>query len=224
MTLHHSLALEMAVFLAWNSVPASPAVLGVVAGAERAHLNSAAVSEGATVYDGDRFSTEPGGMLLLRGGATTLDLAEESAVIVRSGANGAQNMVAELGRGTLVFRATRAAALEIAALEALLRPAENVRTVGQVTIVGPRELRIHALRGSLQFSYREETRTIAEGESYRVILDPSEDAPKKKEAVNPAGRRKAFLFVGIGGGAAGVAAMIFENQRHKKMESPDRPD
>ena len=224
MTLHHSLALEMAVFLAWNSLPASPAVLGVVAGAERAHLNSAAVSEGATVYDGDRFSTEPGGMLLLRGDATTLDLAEESAVIVRSGANGAQNMVAELGRGTLVFRATRAAALEIAVLEALIRPLENARTIGQVTIIGPRELRIHALRGSLQFSYREETRTIAEGESYRVILDPSEDAPKKKEAVNPVRRRKAFLFVGISGGAAGVAAMIFENQRHKKMESPDRPD
>jgi len=214
----------MAVFLAWNSLPASPAVLGVVAGAERAHLNSAAVSEGATVYDGDRFSTEPGGMLLLRGDATTLDLAEESAVIVRSGANGAQNMVAELGRGTLVFRATRAAALEIAVLEALIRPLENAGTIGQVTIIGPRELRIHALRGSLQFSYRGETRTIAEGEFYRVMLDPSEDDPKKKEAVNPGGRRKAFLFVGISGGAAGAAAVFFENQKHKKMESPDRPD
>jgi len=224
MTLHHSLALEMAVFLAWNPLPASPAVLGVVAGAERAHLNSAAVSEGATVYDGDRLSTEPGGMLLLRGNATTLDLAEESAVIVRSGANGAQRMKVELSRGTLVFRTTRAAALEIAALEALIHPAQNVGTIGQVTIIGPKELRIHARRGSLQFSYREETRTIAEGEFYRVMLDPSEDDPKKKEAVNPGGRRKAFLFVAIGGGAAGVAAMIFENQRHKKMESPDRPD
>jgi hypothetical protein len=224
MTLHHSLALEMAVFLAWNPLPASPAVLGVVAGAERAHLNSAAVSEGATVYDGDHFSTEPGGMLLLRGDATALDLAEESAVIVRSGANGAQNMVAELGRGTLVFRATRAAALEIAAQEALIRPAGDARTIGQVGIIGPKELCIHARRGSLQFSYREETRTIAEGESYRVILDPSEDDPKKKEAVNPGGRRKAFLFVAIGGGAAGAAAMIVDNRRHKKMESPDRPD
>lgn len=224
MTLHRSLALEMAVFLAWSPVPAPPAVLGVVAGAERAHLNSAAVSEGATIYDGDHFSTEPGGMLLLRGDATALDLAEESDVIVRSGANGAQNMVAELGRGTLVFRAARAAALEIAALEALIRPAENARTIGQVTIMGPKELRIYARRGSLQFSYRGETRTIAEGESYRVVLDPSEDDPKKKEAVNPGGRRKAFVFVAFGGGAAGAAAVFFENQKHKKMESPDRPD
>jgi hypothetical protein len=87
----------------------------------RAHLNSAAVSEGATVYDGDRFSTEAGGMLLLRGEAATLELAEESAVIVRSGANGAQSMEAQLDKGTLVFNASRAAALEIAAEGGLVR-------------------------------------------------------------------------------------------------------
>src|SRR5260370_15157479 len=104
MTLHHSLALEMAVFLAWNPLPASPAVLGVVAGAERAHLNSAAALEGATVYDGDRLSTETGGMVLLRGNATTLRLAEESAVIGRSGANRAQRMEMEIWRGTPVLR------------------------------------------------------------------------------------------------------------------------
>jgi hypothetical protein len=223
MTLHRSLALEMTVFLAWNSVPAPPAVLGVVAGANRAHLNRAAVSEGATVYDGDNFSTETGGMLLLRGDATTLDLAEESAVIVRSRANGAQSMEAELSKGTLVFRVARAAALEIAALEALIRPAEDTRTIGQVSIIGSKELRIHARRGSLQFSYRGETGTIAEGESYRVVLDPPEDDSRKKEAAKTGGRRKAFLFVAISGGAAGVAAIIFENHRHEKIESPDRP-
>jgi hypothetical protein len=223
MTLHHSLALEMAVFLAWNSVPAPPEVLCVVAGADRAHLNSAAVSEGATVYDGDYFSTEAGGMLLLRSDATSLDLAEEGAVIVRRRANGAQSMEAELSRGTLVFRATWAAALEIAAQEALIRPAKDALTIGQVSIIGPKELRIYARRGSLQFSYRGETRTIAEGESYRVILDLSEDDPGKKEPGEAGRRRKAFLFVAIGGGAVGVAAIIFENRRHKQIESPDRP-
>jgi hypothetical protein len=106
-------------------------VLGVVAEADRAHLNSAAVSEGATVYDGDHFSTEAGGMLLLHGGATTLDLAEESAVIVRSRINGGQGMEAELRRGTLLFSAARAAALEIAVLESLICPAEDARTIGQ---------------------------------------------------------------------------------------------
>jgi hypothetical protein len=223
MTLHHSLALEMAFFLGWNPFPAPPAVLGVVAESNRAYLNSASVSEGATVYDGDHFSTEPGGMLLLRGDAATLDLAEQSAVIVRSSANGAQSMKAELGKGMLVFRAARAAALEIAAQEALIRPADDASTVGQLRIVGPKELLIHARRGPLQFSYRGETRRIAEGESYRVILDPPEDNPSKKKAVDAGPHRKAFVFVAIGVGAAGVAPLILENHGHKKMESPDHP-
>src|SRR5260370_17478136 len=104
MILHHSLALVMAAFLAWNSVPAPPAALGVVVGADRAHLNSGAVSEGATVYDGDHFSTEAGGMLRVRCDATTLDLAEESAVIVRARPNSVQHMEAALRRATPVFR------------------------------------------------------------------------------------------------------------------------
>jgi ferric-dicitrate binding protein FerR (iron transport regulator) len=198
-------------------------VLGVVVGADRAYLNNGAVSEGATVYDGDHFSTEAGGMLRLRGDGTTLDLAEESAVIVRCRADGVPGTETELSRGTLVFGATRAAALEITAQETLTRPAADTRTIGQVSVIGPRELRIYARRGALQFSYRGETRTIAEGESYRVILDPLEDEPKKKEVVKPGRQRKAFLFVAIGGGAVGAAVIIFENHRRSYMESPDRP-
>jgi hypothetical protein len=224
MILRHSLALEMAAFLAWSSAPAPPAVLGIVVGADRAHLNSGAVSEGATVYDGDHFSTEAGGMLRLRGDGTTLDLAEESAVIVRSRVDGVPGTEAELSEGTLVFGATRAAALEITAQETLTRPAADTRTIGQVSVIGPRELRIYARRGALRFSYRGETRTIAEGESYRVILDPPDDTTEKKQAARKAGRPpKPFLFVIIGGGAAGATVLILENQRQKNLESPDRP-
>ncbi len=188
----------------------------MVVGADRAHLNSGAVSEGATVYNGDHFSTEAGGMLRVRCDATTLDLAEESDVIVRSRANGAQSMEPELSRGMLVFHAGQAAALEIAGLQVLIRSAGDAGTTGQVSIICAR-------RGSTQFSYKGEARMIAEGESHRVILDPPEDAPKPKEAVKPGRKRKAFLFLSIGGGAAGAAAINFQNQKHKHMESPDRP-
>jgi hypothetical protein len=224
MTLRHSLAFELAALLAWNSIPTSATTLGVVVGADRAYPNSGAVSEGATVYDGDHFSTEAGGMLRLRGDAATLDLAEEGAVIVRCRANGAQGTEAELSKGTLTFSATRAAALEISALGTFTRPASDARTIGQVSITGPKELRIHARRGALQFSYRGETRIIAEGESYRVILDPPDDTTEKKQAAKKAGRPpKAFLFVIIGGGAAGAAVLVLDNQRQKNLESPDRP-
>jgi hypothetical protein len=223
MTLRHSLAFEMAALLAWNSVPARPAVLGVVVEAHRVRLNSGAVSEGATVYDGDQFSTEAGGMLRLRGDSTMLDLAEESVMMVRSRGDRAQGTEAELSKGTVVFRAARAAALEITALEAQVRPVMDARTIAQVSVAGPKELRIYARRGPLRFSYRGEMATIAEGAAYRVILDPPEDDPKKEEAPKAGRKRKAFLFIAIGGGAAAAAVIIYENHGHKKMESPDRP-
>jgi hypothetical protein len=48
MILHHSLAVELAALLAWNSAPARPNVVGVVVEANRVHLNAGAVSAGAT--------------------------------------------------------------------------------------------------------------------------------------------------------------------------------
>src|SRR5215472_1052724 len=163
MTFRHSLALVIAILLACNSAPAAPPVLGVVMEANRGHLNRGAVSVGTTVYDGDHFSTEAGGMLLLRGNAITLELAEESAAIVRRGASVAQGTEAELTTGTVIFTAKRATALEVAVLDARICPNADAWTVGQVSIAGSRELQIYARRGSLLFSYRSETKTIHEG-------------------------------------------------------------
>lgn len=225
MGLRHYLVLEMAAFLAWNSAPAPATVLGVVAAANRGHLNTSAVSAGTTVYDGDRFSTETGGMLLLRGDATMLELGEGSEVIVRSRANGAQGTEVELDRGTLAFSAARADALEIVAWQARIRPATEARTMGQVGVIGPRDLRVDARRGSLQFSYRGETEVIGEGESFRLLLDPADDDSKKKEPVKNHRKHKTFLLIAVGGAGAGAAVAIHENQNHghKKVESPDRP-
>ena len=115
--------------------------------------------------------------------------------------------------------------METAALEARIGPAKEARTVAQVRITGPKELNVYARRGALQFSYRGETETIGEGEAYRVMLDPPEDELKKKKATKAARQRKAFLFLAIGGAAAGVGIKAYEdheNHRHKH-ESSDRP-
>lgn len=218
------LALAMAAFLAWSSTPARPNVLGVVEKADRVHLNNGTASPGATVYNGDRFSTERGGMLLLRGDAAMLELAEESEMTVRSRANGAQGTDGELSKGTLVFRAEHAGALEVVARETRIRPMAEAQTIGQVSVMSPKELRIYARRGSLQISYRGEKETIAEGESYRVILDPQKDDTNKKP-VKAGRKRSTFLLLAIGAGAAGAATavILYENHGHKRMESPDRP-
>ena len=224
MTLRHSLALQMAFLLAGNFPSRHPDVLGIVIEAYRAHVNTNAVSEGATVYDGDRFSTEQGGVMRLRGEGLVLDLREESGATVHSRESGSPGTNVELSRGTLLFNAERIATLEINAREARIRPEKDERTVAQVSIAGPRELCIYARRGALRFSYRGETETIAERAAYRVILNPADEL-QKKEPIKPARRRKAFLFIAIGGAAAGVGIMVYEdheNHRHKH-ESPDRP-
>ena len=226
MTLRFLLTLHMVFLLAGTSSPGRPAVLGVVVEAYRAHLGGSAVSPGATVYDGDHFSTEEGGELRLRCKAALLELAEKSVALVRHAEGGAQGLgaEAELAQGTLVFSTARAGELEIEAREARIRPAGNGRTVAQVSVIGPKELHIYARRGAVLFSYQGESKTIAEGESYEVILDPPEDGSEKRQTTQKGGRPpKAFLLVAGGAGAAAAAVILYKNHEHKEMESPDRP-
>jgi len=66
MTACRFLTIVVAAFLAHTSALARPVVLGVVLEANRVHMNTATVTAGATVYDGDRYSTEARGTLRLR--------------------------------------------------------------------------------------------------------------------------------------------------------------
>ena len=220
MTFRHSLALAMAAFLTLSSLPARPAVLGVVVAADRVHLNTTAVTAGATIYDGDRFSTEAGGSLRVRIGAAMLELAGASVVSVRNRTDSAQGMEVELDNGTLVFSSVRAASLNVIARETNIRPVADTRTVARIIVTGRKELRICARRGAVQFSYRGETETLAEGECYRVILDPPKNSPKENEPIPPGHWPKGFKIVIIGEAAAVVGLGI---QELLESESPYRP-
>lgn len=207
----------MAGSLTLGPLAARPTVLGVVVAARRARLNTTALTNGATVYDGDRFSTEAGGLLRVQIGPAILELAEASEVSVRYRANGAPGLETELGKGTLIFSTARAASLHVIALEASIRPVADTQTFAQVSITGPRELRICVQRGALQFSYRGETEAIAEGKTYRVILDPPNNSLEDKP-IPPDHSPKGFKIVIIGEETAIVVLTIYE-----LLESPDRP-
>ena len=69
------LAMTLAFLLVGVSRPARPAgvpALGVVTQASAAHFNTARVSAGATVYDGDRLSTVRGAASISRRGLVAL--------------------------------------------------------------------------------------------------------------------------------------------------------
>jgi hypothetical protein len=77
------------------------------------------------------------------------------------------------------------------------------------------------VRGALQFAYAGETEKIAEGASYRVVLDPTEATPPAFPQRGPtkAGREsKKYKIIAIV--AIGWAT---EWGLHEVFESPDRP-
>jgi hypothetical protein len=218
---HRILAMTLAFFLVGIRLPARPAgipSLGVVTQASAAHFNASRVFAGTTVYDGDRLSTETEGLLQFRGAGALLYLPGLSDVTLHGLPNGMQ---AQLRAGGLVFSSARTSAMEILANGAFIRPAADGPTVAQVTLVGPKELKITARRGALELSYRNETEKIAEGTSCRVFLDPSGVAAQPFPQGGPVraaheNKKLKIVVVVLIGWATEWAV-------HEALESPDRP-
>jgi hypothetical protein len=222
--LRRALATMLVLLLAGIPLPAWPAAtpnllpLGIVTQASRAHFNAATVSAGATIYDGDVLTTEAEGALQFRGPTALVYLPGSSGVTLHGLPNGTQ---AQLQIGTVVFSTARAGGLEILADEAFIRPVADGPTMAQVTIIGPKELQISARRGALEFSYAGETEKIAEGASYRVLLDQPEATPPPQSQRGPAkagreGKKFKIIVIVLIGWAS-------EWGLHEVFESPDRP-
>ena len=221
---HRLLATMLVFLLVGIPVPARSAgtpnllTVGTVTQASGAHFNAATVSAGATIYDGDGLSTDANGALQFHSPASLVYLPGASGVTLHSLANGTQ---VQLRNGALVFSVARAAAMEILADEALIRPVADGPTIAQVTLIGPKELQVRARRGTLWFSYRNEAATIPEGASYRILLDPPEASsmPQTQRGPVKAGHENRFFKII----SVTTVALITVWAVHEAFESPDRP-
>jgi hypothetical protein len=218
------LAIAMAFSLAGAPSRAKPDALGIVVRADRARLGAQAASEGTTIYDGDRLSTAAGGSLRLLIGEAMMDVAEQSSVILRRDANlPAKEFAAELVSGTAEISVTAGATGEIVASGARVRAMGETRGVVRVQIVAPYTLIVYAERGPAQISYHGETETIAEGKSYRVLLNPSDDDAAGEQGAKKSGKRgKALVVIAIAAATAAGVAVLWRSTG-KGLESPDRP-
>jgi hypothetical protein len=218
------LAIAMVFSLAGIPGHGKPDALGIIVQADHASLGSQAASEGTTIYDGDRLSTDANGTLSVLISGAMLYLAEQSSVIVHNDANReAKEFEAELVSGTVVLSETAGTTGEIVASAARVRPIAETRGAIQVRLVGQHELIVFARRGPAQISYHGESETIAEGKSYRVLLNPSDDgASGGKSAKRPGKRSKALLLVAIGVAAAAGITVAWR-AIDKDVESPDQP-
>jgi hypothetical protein len=209
---------------AWS---ATPAALGTVTSAERAHIGASAASVGTTIYGGDKLSTEQAGLLQVRTRAARFQLSPSSAAFLDE-ADGIPS--ATLQGGAAVFSTANSKAFVLHASIAEIRPQTDAPTVGQVSIVSPKELQVRSARGTLAVTVDGETQIIAEGSAYRVLLDPGANAagepaqgPRGAGTNGPggpplkAGRSRFVLIATIV--TIGVTAIALD----EALESPDRP-
>ena len=218
--------LAIAMAFALTSIPARGKLdaLGIVEQADRAKLGGEAASEGTTIYDGDRLSTEADGSVQLLVGEARLYLTEKSSVIVHNeGGKREKEFEAELLGGSAVLSVAAPSNGEILTNSAQVRAISETRGVVQVRRTGINELIVFAQRGPAEICYRGECATIPEGKSYRVLLSASDDPPPAGAGAKGSGKTgKAILLIAIGATAAGVIAATWGGTP-KGVESPDHP-
>src|SRR6266852_556816 len=149
--------------------------LGTVVYADRAHVGAAHASVGATVFSGDRLSTEQAGSVQVRAGAARLLLSSASiATFSQDDATPA----ATLTLGSATFSTANSNAFVLHVASAVIRPNSNQPTIGQVTVLNPKELIVKSTRGSLTIAVEDDVREIPEGAAYRILLDPNAADPQ----------------------------------------------
>jgi hypothetical protein len=199
--------------------------LGTVVYADRAHMGAAVASVGATVFGGDRLSTEQSGSVQVRAGAARLLLSgASSATFAQEEATPA----ATLTRGSATFSTANSKAFVLHVASAVIRPNTDKPTIGHVTVLNPKELVVKSTKGSLTIAVDDDVRVIPEGAAYRIVLDPADTAAPRQGPRGAGSKgygsppvkaaRSRFIWYAIG-----ITAVLTFIAVHEALESPDRP-
>src|SRR6266478_2299392 len=218
------LALLVSFSLLTTPVWAAPASsLGTVVYADRALVGTAPASVGATIFAGDRLSTEPTGSVQVRAGAARLLLSSASTVTF---SQDDASPAATLTNGSATFSTANSKAFALRVGSAVIRPNTNQPTIGRVTVLTAKELIVKSTRGSLSIAVEDDVREIPEGAAYRVVLDPNAADPQGPQGAGTKGygrppikaAKSKFIWYVVGATAV-ITFLAFR----EAFESPDRP-
>jgi hypothetical protein len=218
-----TLALLVSASLLTSPVWAAPSSsLGVVVYADRAHVGAAQASVGATIFNGDRLTTEQTGSMQVRTGAARLLLSSGSMATV---SEDSATPAATLTLGTVTFSTANSNAFALHVASAVIRANTNQPTIGRVTLLTPKELIVRSTRGSLTIAVDDDVREIPEGTAYRVVLDPNAQ-PQGPQGAGTKGyggppikaAKSKFIWYAIG-----ITAVVTYFAVSEALESPDRP-
>ena len=224
--LRESIAAIISISLLLTPVWGAPSSsLGTIVYADRAHMGAAPASAGATVFGGDRLSTEQSGSIQVRAGAARFLLSGASSATL---ATDDATPAAILTRGSATFSTADSKAFALHVASAIIRPNTDQPTIGQVTVLGPKELVVKSTRGSLTVAVEEDVRVIAEGNAYRIVLDSRATASAPQGPRGAGGRgaggppikaaKSKFIWYAIG-----ITTVLTVWAVHEALESEDRP-
>lgn len=171
-----------------------PVPTGVILQASHAMLGTDIATNGTSVFDGDRLATDNVGSLRLRFGSSQAFLTPLSSAVIHPAAQG---FAADLSTGTIVVSSVLGEPFHVVADGAIVVPANGQPTVGQVTRISANELVMSSRKGVLEVAIDGETKTIPEGSSYRMIIQPPDPATPPQAA--GAGRNNILWILIIGG-------------------------
>lgn len=206
------LATALACLLTGIPLPGQTPALGVVTQSSGGHLGTAAASEGATIYDGDRIETEENGALSLRAGTVQLSLSANSLIVMKHDESG---LAPTLERGSVVFRA-ESGGLRLNAADVTVRPQSPAPTLGQLTLETCAVVVTSNVQ-ALEVTAGPETKIVEEGKSYRVLLLGGACSANSHRSPLATGKSRFLALALIGAGAAIIPLL------HKALESPDHP-
>jgi hypothetical protein len=206
---------------------ASAGALGTVVASDRASVGGAGAAVGTTIFAGDSLRTAEAGSVQLRTGSARFLLAASSMATVNEDGG---MPVATLQRGSATFSTASANAFALNAATAVIRPKSDEPTIGQVTVLSAKQLLVKCTRGALTVTVGDDSREIAEGSAYRIVLDPAESEeaqnqpPPQGAGTKGSGRgplkaaKSRFVWY-----ATAAVALVAVFTVQEALESPDRP-
>ena len=196
--------------------------VGVVSQTNLGRIDSADAVSGENVYDCDTLETEQGGQMRVQVPSGQVYVSPASEGQLQGGLNGTDVYV---DRGTIGFSATVGAAIEIVTPAGFVRAANGQAASGEVTITGPKEMTVTAVRGDLVLDDGGQFRTIPQGQTAKVSFEegaaPScrEDESQNQQQQNRPLRRPIGFYL-IPAAAVAVPAILIWHYESESKYTP----
>jgi hypothetical protein len=177
--------------------------LGYVVAANNSYLDDETAMAGANIYPCDVLETDNYGSLQAQFAGSQIVLSPSSTVVL---AGRPQEVRVIIIHGVTTFSASSAAALIVETPAGTLREPSGSAYSGTVSITGPTELVLSAVRGAIGIDTAGGLRTVSAGESARITFDrPADESCHESGYVRAVRDRRKIGFYLIGGAAAGAA-------------------